>query len=119
MHIAVEFHHPLIDLLLEYNADVCCYSENEFTPVFMAARTGYVACLKLLLEKAKQQGQFNLSKVARKLVFGVWTRSDTNSAVQPQKYYPYTVHRLFYPFSEHKGADLCLSFNICKMKVFS
>ena len=70
----------------------------------------------------------------RKAVFGFPTRSDINRAVQPQKmaqdlkFRIQVVERLYYPYSENKGADqlhsYCvadprLCFRICKNPVFS
>ena len=70
----------------------------------------------------------------RKPVFGVSTRSDTNRAVQSQKmarglkFRTWVEERLYYPYSENKGADqlrsyraadLRLCFRICTKPVFS
>ena len=56
-------------------------------------------------------GSLNLSLVVRKPVFGFPSRIDTNQAVQSQKMarglkFPiYVVERLYYQYSENKGAD--------------
>ena len=70
----------------------------------------------------------------RKSVFGVFTRSDTNRTLQPQKmarglkFRIEEVEGLYYPYCENKGADqlrgyreadLRLCFRICKKPVFS
>ena len=75
-----------------------------------------------------------MSLVLRKPVFGVSTRSDTNRAVQLQKwardlkFRMLVVEGLYYPYSENKGADqlrgyreadLRLCFRKCKNPVFS
>ena len=69
----------------------------------------------------------------RKLVFGVSDQDDTNRAVQPQKmasglkFRIKVKERLYYPYSENKGADqlrsycaadLRLCFHICKKNGF-
>ena len=74
-----------------------------------------------------------MSRVARKPVFRVPTRSDTNRAVQPQKmarglkFQIKEVEGSYYLCNENIGAvqlysycpaDLCLCFCMCKKQVF-
>ena len=75
-----------------------------------------------------------MSCKARKPVFGLLTRSDTNRPLQPQKlarslkFWSKKVEELYYPSSENKDADqfrvyreadLRLCFLICRTLVLS
>ena len=100
----------------------------------MAAQAGLCFTWSKNTEDRFSLDNANMSRVARKPVFGFPTRSDTNRAVQPQKmarglkFWIYEEEGLYYLCSKNKGADqLCsycaadlrLCFLIFKNLVFS
>ena len=57
LHTAVRCNYPaIVKLLLKYKPEICCGIDG-ITPVYIASEFGHVECLKLLLEKLKQQGK--------------------------------------------------------------